>query len=104
MSSSLNETTIEVTGRWIVETDKAIRFLVYKVGIREMIEPTPYWFLFSQVSSLNKQPLGSDKLDTLRIKEWLLLKSGIYEKLRPAWGVPLETPKLSFEFDDDIPF
>lgn len=119
MSRSLNETTIELSGRWLIETDKAVRFRVDMIGSREMLTPTVYWFPLSQVSSLLKQQPkeGEYKKDVLRVKEWLVTKNEMYEKLKPAGrrfedgnvygAAPFTTEEdelLDDGYQDDIPF
>lgn len=107
MSRTTNETTIELSGRWLLETDKAVRFRVDKLGQRKLREPAPYWFPLSQVSGLIKQPLEEEmKLDTVRVKEWLVQKNGMYDKLEPAVArAPEEKIQENYDgFEDDIPF
>jgi hypothetical protein len=121
MSRTSNETTVEVTGRWVLETEKAMRFRVDRIGLREMRVKETVWFPLSQTSGLFKFPLGSEELDRVRVKEWLLIKNGLYDKLVPAAAVKVEQnvygsrvkeayapePKANYfdeDFEDDIPF
>jgi hypothetical protein len=118
MSRYSNETTVLISGRWIAETDKAVRFRVDKIGDRAMLENITYWFPLSQVSSLLKQPLTAEnykeQLDTLRVKEWLVIKNGLYDKLVPAaaavvkpqnvYGSRVKEVYSDEDFEDDIPF
>jgi len=112
MSRSSNETTVEVTGRWVLETEKAMRFRVDRIGLREMKVKETVWFPLSQTSGLFKFPLGSEELDRVRVKEWLLIKNGLYDKLKPAAAVKVEQnvygsrvkEAYDEDFEDDIPF
>lgn len=108
MTRSSNETTVEIRGRWVLETEKAMRFRVDKIGLREMRVKETFWFPLSQVTGLLKHPLGSEELDLVRVKEWLVIKNGLYDKLVPAEAVNVEQNaygsrvKEAYEDDEDF--
>ena len=123
MSRTTNETTVLLYGRWVTETAAAVRFRVDKIGAREMRVKDSFWFPLSQTAGLLKQPLGSEELDTLRVKEWLIIKNGLYDKLAPVAAVKVVedqnvygsrvkeaydpkpgTDDFDQGFDDDFPF
>lgn len=73
---SRTEILSTVTGTWIAESTKAVRFKVTQVGAEVLETPVWEWFPQSQIRKLTKDPKIADQ-DTLVVTEWILRQKGL---------------------------
>ena len=65
------ESTMMITGRYLGETAKAVRFAVHQVNGEHLLTPQSEWFPFSQIERSCIDPEGTEATDYLIISEWI---------------------------------